>query len=244
MSLRACRSRGPLKSLWGIGVTVLSLLYAAALTLVALLFVAIGKPATANAIGRFGARLIIRTCGVKVEVQGIENLCGLRSCLLVANHQSFFDVFAILAFTPLELRFVSKKWLLRIPLFGCVLRNSEHIIVDRSYGFALRRAFELIRAGRSICIFPEGSRFNDGRVHEFEEGAAWLAIALQATCVPLTVSGSGSFFPPGRRIATPGGRMLLKLGIPIEAAGLGSKDRARLTRQLEEAVRSGLIAGL
>jgi 1-acyl-sn-glycerol-3-phosphate acyltransferase len=139
---------------------------------------------------------------------------------------------------------VVKKWLLRIPLFGYAIRNSEHLIVDRSDGLALRRALELMHAGRSICIFPEGSRFNDGRVHKFKEGAAWLAIALQATCVPLTVSGSGSFFPPGARIATPRGRMRIKLGRPIEAAGLRSEDRARLTRQLEDAVRSAFIAKL
>ena len=172
------------------------------------------------------------------------NPSGLRSCLLVANHQSFFDVFAFDAFIPLEIRFVVKKWLLRIPLLGYAIRNSEHIIVDGNDGLALRRALELMRAGRSICIFPEGSRFNDGRVHKFKEGAAWLAIALQATCVPLTVSGSGSVLPPGARIANPGRRMRIKLGVPIEAAGLRSEDRAHLIRQLEDAVRSAFLAEL
>jgi 1-acyl-sn-glycerol-3-phosphate acyltransferase len=239
-------SAGPLKVLWGGLATVLSVLYVALLAPVGALFAAMGFSSAVDRLARVGFRLIMRTCGVKLEIQGLENLAGLHSYVLVANHQSFFDVFAVVAFLPGEIRFLAKRFLLKIPLFGYAMRHSEHIIVGKGAagGAAILKAAEVMRAGRSICIFAEGRRFNDNRIHRFKAGAACLSIALQATCVPLTFSGSGAFFPLGAKFVIPGGRMRMSLGRPISTAGLRNEDRARLTRRLEDAVRAAFVVEL
>src|SRR5271170_3270313 len=147
---------GPFKFAWGVIATALSVLYTAVLAPFAALFAALDRPIWVCAVGRLWAWLIIRTCGVSVEIEGLENLAGLDACILVANHQSFFDIFAAIAFIPGQVRFVAKKELMKIPLMGYAIRNSEHVVIDReSGGGAIRKAVKIIRSGRRMCVFAE-----------------------------------------------------------------------------------------
>ena len=73
---------------------------------------------------------------------------------------------------PGEPRFVAKKELLKIPIVGYAMQRGGHIIIDReSGGKAIRKAIQIIRSGLDVCVFAEGHRFNDNRVHEFNDGA-------------------------------------------------------------------------
>jgi 1-acyl-sn-glycerol-3-phosphate acyltransferase len=228
--------------LWGAIATALSVLYTAVAGPLAAMLAAIGAPHAVTTLTRLWARLIIRTCGVTVKIEGLEKLAGLKSYVLVANHQSFFDIFAIAAYMPGEARFVGKKELLKIPAVGYALRNSGHVIIDRdSGGKEIRKALAAVREGYTICIFAEGHRFNDNRVHEFSDGAAWLAILTKLRAVPMSISGSGAFFPRGAKVVVPGGTMRMSIGDPIRTAGLKSADRTELTRRLEQAVRATFV---
>jgi len=234
----------PLRFIWGVLATGLSLVWTALIAPFCALFAAIDRPNWVMALARVWAWLIIRTCGIKVEIEGLENLDGLDSCILVSNHQSFFDIFATIAFVP-RVRFVAKKELLKIPLIGYALKNSEHAVIDReSGGGAIRKAVKTIRSGRRMCVFAEGHRYSDNRVHEFNEGAAWLALAAKVPCVPVTFSRTAAFFPRTAKVVVPGGRMRMTVGKPISVDGLGSEDRAELTRRLEEAVRALFVTEL
>ncbi len=205
----------------------------------AALMAAIGKPHAVTPLSRLWGRLLIRTCSVKVRIEGLENLAGLKTYTLVSNHQSFFDIFAIAAFMPGEIRFICKKELLKIPVIGYALKNSGHVIIERqSGGKEIRKVIETSREGFSVSIFAEGHRFNDNRVHEFEDGAAWLAIMTRTPAVPMAISGSGAFFPRLAKIVVPGGTMRMVIGKPIPTEALKSADRGELTRKLEEAVRA------
>jgi 1-acyl-sn-glycerol-3-phosphate acyltransferase len=87
-------------------------------------------------------------------------------------------------------------------------------------------------------VFAEGTRFSDNRVHPFNDGAAWLAIATRQKCVPMAISGTASFFPRGARVVRPGRRMRMAIGTPIDTTHMRGDDRETLTRQLEESVRA------
>ncbi len=87
-------------------------------------------------------------------------------------------------------------------------------------------------------VFAEGTRFSDNRVHPFNDGAAWLAIATRQKCVPMAISGTASFFPRGALIVRPGRKMRMAIGPPIDTAQLRGADRESLTRQVEESVRA------
>ncbi len=233
------------KSVWGVGGTLMGVLYTIICAPLAAIGARLGFHKTTSSISRIWGQLIIWTCGIKVEIEGLENLRGLKSYVLVANHQSFFDIFAVLAYLPGDTRFVAKKELLRIPVVGYAMVNNGHIIVDRQGGGrSIRRALEAARNNYPICIFAEGHRHNDGQVHEFEEGAAWLAIMSKLPCVPMAISGSGAFFPREAKVPVPGGRMRMTLLPRIPTENLKSGDRKTLTRKLEEAVRSAFLPEL
>ena len=195
------------KSIWGAFGTAMGVLYTVVFAPCAAITARLGFHKLTSSISRLWAWLIIRSCGVEVEIEGLENLRGLKSYVLVANHQSFFDIFAVLAYLPGDTRFVAKKELLQIPVVGYAMVHNGHVIVDRQGGGrAIRRALDAARnENYPICIFAEGHRHNDGHVHEFEEGAAWLAILSKLPCIPMAISGSGAFFPREAKVPIPGG---------------------------------------
>jgi 1-acyl-sn-glycerol-3-phosphate acyltransferase len=238
-SISAAPSRGPLNILWGVIATLLSGLYTAILAPIAAIAALMGRSHMVTLLTRLWGQLIINTCGVKVEIVGLENLAGLKSCVLVSNHQSFFDIFAIGAYIPGEPRFVAKKELLKIPLLGFALKHSENIIIDRETGGrAVRHAINVIKSGFLISVFADGHRATDNRVHEFNDGAAWISILGKAPVVPMSISGSGAFFPRRAMVVIPGRKMRMIIGKPISTEGLTSRDRGELTRRLEAEVRA------
>jgi len=232
-----------LKLAWGAVATILGVIYTIILAPFAALSAPLFNGHAVTHIGALWSWLIIRTCGIRVEMEGLENVRNTAPCIIVSNHQSFFDIFASLAYLPCEPRFIAKRELMKIPLVGYAMRRAHHLIIDRQAGGqAIRRVLEVTRMGYSIVVFAEGHRYADGRVHEFSEGAAWMAITTKLPIVPMTVSGSGRFFPPGAKVVVPGGRMRIVLGEPIETKGLTSRDRRPLSKRLEDAVRAKLVA--
>ncbi len=234
-----------LRKLWGAAATVLSILYTIVLAPFAALTAPLNDGHPVSHIGRLWARMILWTCGVRVEITGLDHLQSAGPWIFVSNHQSFFDIFAAIAWLPCEVRFIAKKELMRIPLIGYAMRRANHIVIDRQAGGqSIRRALEVSRMGYSIYVFAEGHRFSDNRVHEFSDGAAWLAIHTKLPCVPVAVSGTSRFMPRGARLVAPGGRMRIAIGEPIATGDLKSADRAGLTRQLEAAVRNTFVTEL
>ena len=238
-SFAPAAARGPLKIVWGTFATVMGVVYTAILAPMAALCALFGRPGPVTQLARLWGWLIIKTSGIRVEIEGLENLAGLKSYILISNHQSFFDIFAVAAYMPGAVRFIAKKELLKIPILGYALNHSCHIVIDRQAGGKeIRRALEVTRKGYSICVFAEGHRFNDNCVHEFEDGAAWLAILTKLPAVPMAISGSGLFFPRRAMIVVPGGTMRMRIGRPLATVGLRSADRIEMTRKLEESVKA------
>ncbi len=232
-----------LRTIWGAAATALAVLYTAVLSIFAALSAAAGQPRGVAWIGRYWARMILRTAGIKIEFHGLENIEHVSSFVLVANHQSLIDILALLAYFPRPVRFVAKRELLKIPLFGYALQHGDHIVIDRQQGGqAVRKAVEVAKSGVCIVFFAEGHRFSDNQIHRFNPGAAWLALLSRLPCVPMAISGSAAMMPRGAKTVVPGQTMRMTLGAPIMTEALAQSDRNRLTRQLEQAVRE-LFAG-
>jgi len=222
---------------WGIVATGLSLLYTAILILPAALASLFADGHFCSPIFRIWAWLILRTFCVSVEVDGIENLQDVNSFVLVSNHQSLFDIVAVFLLIPREMRFLAKREIKKIPLIGFTVERSENIVIDRaSGGKAIRRALAVADHGYSICVFAEGHRFSDNRVHEFNQGAAWVAIATKLPCIPMAIGGTGELMQRGAKFALPGRRIRLVLRKPIPTIGMKGANRTELTRRLEAEV--------
>ncbi|MGO9266229.1 MAG: lysophospholipid acyltransferase family protein [Candidatus Binataceae bacterium] len=229
---------GIVSRLWGVVATVLSVLYTAVLVIFAALAAPLRRGHWVTPIMRLWCWLIFHTCGITAEVEGLEHLAGLDSFILVSNHQSLFDILAVLYLIPRETRFIAKREIMRVPLIGFAMAHSGNIVIDRETGGrAIRHALARMHDGYSICVFAEGHRHSDNQVHEFSDGAAWLAIATKQPCVPLAISGTAALMPRGAKLVRPGLRIRLALGQPLTTEGLRGKDRTALTSQLETTVR-------
>ncbi|HXZ87461.1 MAG TPA: lysophospholipid acyltransferase family protein [Candidatus Binataceae bacterium] len=228
---------GILNRMWGVIATILAIIYTALLALPAAALSFFQQGHLATPVIRCWSWLILRTCGISIEVEGIENLDRLKSFVLVSNHKSLFDILAVIDLIPREMRFVAKREIKKIPVIGFILGRCGNVVIDReSGGREIRRALEVMRSGYSICVFAEGHRFNDDRVHEFSEGAAWMGIVSKLPCVPMAISGTMAIMPRGSKFVSPGRRIRITIGKPIETKELRSGNRVELTRHLEAEV--------
>jgi 1-acyl-sn-glycerol-3-phosphate acyltransferase len=224
------------------------------LVFVALYTVLIGPPIivasffdggrTMMRLGRVWLRWILATFGVQIDAEGLENVPTHAPVILMSNHQSLVDIAAIVLTLPrtVQWRFVAKKELTRVPIFGQALVASRHIIIDRGNRekavASLRHAAERIRAGTTVIVFPEGTRSPDGHLRHFKSGPFHLAVQAQVPIVPITVSGSQRITPKGE-LRVDSGRVKIVYGKPIPTRGLGLDGRKALARRVREAIAQG-----
>jgi 1-acyl-sn-glycerol-3-phosphate acyltransferase len=173
-----------------------------------------------HAIARGWARAVLAVCSVRVTVRGLDKVDLSRNYVYVANHASMFDIPAILAGIPDQIRIIYKRELDVIPFFGWGLRYGSYIGIDRGRGSravrSLEEAVEKIRHGASVLMYAEGTRTLDGRLQPFKRGAFNLALKAGIPVVPLTVNGSYSILPKHSVRVRPGDvELVLDTPIPV-----------------------------
>jgi 1-acyl-sn-glycerol-3-phosphate acyltransferase len=159
--------------------------------------------------------------------------------VLVANHESYMDIPAVLALIPLQIRFFAKNGLFRIPLLGGHLKRAGHLPVVRGNPRAslksLSEGARLMRErGVSVLLFPEGGR-SPGQLREFKEGAAYLAIKAGAPAVPIGIVGTRAVLPMASFHVRPHA-VTVRIGDPISTDGLKLDARAELSHTLRNKV--------
>ena len=190
---------------------------------------------------RWSARAFLWAAGVDVRIEGEDRLAGEGPRVLVANHESWFDVFALSGHLPLEYRFVIKKELEKVPIWGRAWRSCRHISVDRQNRQSAVQSLERARAMSDggddllMVVFPEGTRSKDGSLLPFKKGAFVLALQLGAPVIPVAVIGGRQIMSKGDwRIRS--GPLRVVFGDPIPIAGLGHGDRDELARRSRTAI--------
>ncbi len=182
-----------------------------------------------------------------VEGDGLERLGEDRPVVLMSNHQSVFDIAAIVTtWYPRNWRFVAKRELTFIPFFGWALKLGGHVIIDRSRHASavqsLERAAQQVRSGTTVMIFPEGTRGNGAEMLPFKSGGFHLAAQAGVPILPVSVSGSAAITPKGS-LRIESGVIRIRYGTPIETAGRdGEADRQALKDEVRAAIEAGLEA--
>lgn len=200
-------------------------------------------------LGRVWVRWILRTFGIRVVAEGLENVPTHAPVVLMSNHQSLVDIAALVDTLPpsVSWRFVAKRELVRVPVFGWCLVTTGQIIVDRGNReravASLRRAAERIRGGASVIVFPEGTRSPSGSLRPFKSGPFHLALEAQVPIVPVTVSGSQHITPKGSLQVHPG-VVKIVYGKPIPTRGVRIEERGSLKTRVREAIAHGYDVAL
>lgn len=184
-------------------------------------------------------RALVRTAGCRVRVEGAGRLPE-AGAVLVANHQSYLDIPLLLAALGGRVKFVAKRELGKIPLFGPAMVRAGNLLVDRDDPreavSAVREAVERIGRGERIVVFPEGTRSADGTIGAFRPGAFFIARRAGAPLVPVRIDGSARAMPRGTLLVCPAEMSVLVL--PPVSPESGSREELA-----EEARRRIVSAG-
>ena len=153
------------------------------------------------------SRLICKWNGIRVEVSGTENILVDQPQIFIANHQGYYDIFALAGYLAVQLRWVSKSVLFRIPFMGWAMTAAGYIPVERNNRKQSYQAFlntlEAIKAGSSIVVFPEGTRSEDGNIGVFKKGSQLLAQRAKVPMVPVTIIGTQDIIRKGSMLIHP-----------------------------------------
>jgi 1-acyl-sn-glycerol-3-phosphate acyltransferase len=181
-------------------------------------------------MGRFWAGLHLKVSGVKVVVEGLENI-KKPPYVFMCNHQSALDIYTLLAFLPLSFKWVAKRQLFRIPFIGWSMNRAGYISIDRENPREALKSIEeaagKIREGMNIIIFPEGTRSLDGKLLPFKKGGFTLALRAMVPIVPIGIYGTSRLQPKGSFIPKEKGVIYINIGEPLILEGM---DRSAKTK--------------
>lgn len=190
-------------------------------------------------VARNWARALLWLAGVRVCVIGEENVCPGEPKIFMANHQSDFDIFAVLGHIPGEYRWIAKEELFRIPVFGRAMRAAGYIPIDRGNHekaiASIARAALKIRENRSVMSFPEGTRSLDGTLGPFKPGMFHLAMQAQVPIVPVTIIGANAIWPK-RSLNIKSGTITIVIGKPIDVTAYAPERRHDLIEKVRNTI--------
>jgi 1-acyl-sn-glycerol-3-phosphate acyltransferase len=190
-------------------------------------------------LARLWSVVLLAVAGVKLELTMDAPLDPKRPYVFMANHASMVDIWALFIVIPTSFRFIAKKQLSYIPLFGWAMGAGRFIFIDRQNPVAARRSIQeaarRIRGGQSVVIFPEGTRTRDGTLRAFKKGGFHLAIDSGVDIVPIAIRGSRAVMPAGSPLIR-AGRVNVEVGAPIPTAGLRPADREALVVAVRERI--------
>ncbi len=194
---------------------------------VAIVMCAFGHKRRANrTIAVRWARLIARMTPMRVIVEGDDQIDPERSYVVVANHVSQYDIPLIYGYSGLDLRWVMKAEIGKLPFIAQGCRALGHIFIDRANPDQARAAINCAVAdlprGTGVLFFPEGTRSRDGRLMAFRKGAFRVSADRGLPILPMTVVGTRELLPPGSLRIRPGTVRLI-VHPPIEP-GAGPRD--------------------
>ncbi len=154
------------------------------------------------------AWVILKVCGIRLVVRGREHIKPSQRYVILSNHASYFDPPALVLALGLQYRWVIKKELRKVPLFGLALETSRNLFIDRARGSdaleSIKQGVAQLPDGTGILMFPEGTRSWDGQLLPFKKGGFVIARDGQLPILPITVRGSHDRLPKGQAAFTPG----------------------------------------
>ncbi|NPA37031.1 MAG: 1-acyl-sn-glycerol-3-phosphate acyltransferase [Chlorobi bacterium] len=200
------------------------------------------SPEMGSFFGKLWAKSSALFTPMFVKVEGKENIKKNQSYVIVANHQSQYDIFVLYGWLGIDFRWIMKKELRNAPFIGYASAKVGHIFIDRSSPVAAMKSIEEAKKqlinGVSVVIFPEGTRSRDGKMRRFKKGAFKIAHQLELPILPVTLVGTNKIMGSGFLNVMPG-KVKLRIHPPIDVREYADKQD-----ELMEKTRSVIEQGL
>ncbi|HQU33765.1 MAG: hypothetical protein B7Z68_07690 [Acidobacteria bacterium 21-70-11] len=184
---------------------------------------------------RWWARGVLLGGFVRLRHEGRERVPRGEPVVFMANHESWLDIPALLAAIPVQVRFLAKKSLFKVPFLGWAIAAMGFIPVDRENRREAVRSFEeaaaRIRRGRSVLLFPEETRSMDGNLLRLQRGGFLIAIKAGIPIVPVGIEGAGRCLGKHNYLIRPG-TVTVRFGDPIPTAGRGVTEKGVLMERV------------
>jgi 1-acyl-sn-glycerol-3-phosphate acyltransferase len=197
----------------------------------------------AFSISKIWAHVMLAVSFTRVTIEGREKIPEGRSCVIISNHQSHYDILAIVTSLGIQFRWIIKRELLSVPFFGYALYAARNIFIDRrnpeQARVSIRKGLERLPEGVSVMFFAEGTRSPDGRLGEFKKGGFAVALEKHFPVLPVTVNGSRRVLPKGGMEFHPG-RIRVTVGDPIESSACTHETMGVLIERTRKAISSNL----
>jgi len=186
------------------------------------------------------ARGLLRTGWVsEIRAVNAERLAGLHAAIVMSNHESHFDPPALIATSRTPLRFLTKHTLFYFPIFGQAMWAMGYIFINRGNqekAFrSVEKAAKAIRKGRSVLIFPEGTRSRTEEMLPFKKGGFVIATKSQVPIIPVGIAGTRNVLPKGFHWLAPG-PIALVVGELIDTQPYSLEQKEALMAKVREEI--------
>jgi 1-acyl-sn-glycerol-3-phosphate acyltransferase len=176
----------------------------------------------AFSISKLWAYTMLAVSFVRTEIKNKNKILKGTPYIIISNHQSHYDIIALVTRLGIQFRWIIKKEILKLPIFGYALYASRNIFIDRSNTAraieSINKGIDRLPKGVSVMVFAEGTRSPDGQIHEFKKGGFVTAVRRKIPILPVTVNGSRRVMRKGSFTLKPG-KIQIVIGDPIDTSG-------------------------
>lgn len=188
------------------------------------------------------AKRVTMVTGSKVTITGQENIPD-GPVLIVANHQSNFDIMTILFGIDKHLGFIAKKELRKVPFLSYWMKAIGCVFIDRGNpreGLkAISEGIEKLKAGHTLVVFPEGTRSKDGKLDEFKAGSFRLATKSGAPILPVAINGTGMVYEMNNHKIS-ASHIVMQILPPINVAQMSKEELEKLPEITKQVIADAL----
>ena len=200
----------------------------------------------AFSISKLWAYIMLAVSFVRTEIRNIDKIHKGTSYIIISNHQSLCDIIVLVTTLGIQYRWIIKKEILKIPIFGYALYASRNIFIDRSNTTraieSINKGINRLPKGVSVMVFAEGTRSPDGQIHEFKKGGFITAVTRKIPILPITVNGSRRVLPKGSLTLKPG-KIQVVIGDPIDTSGYTTDTVQKLIDKTRQTIIANFDPG-
>jgi 1-acyl-sn-glycerol-3-phosphate acyltransferase len=175
----------------------------------------------AFSISKLWAYTMLAVSFVRMEIKNKNKILKGTPYIIISNHQSHYDIITLVTTLGIQFRWIIKKEILKLPIFGYALHASRNIFIDRSNTAraieSINKGIDRLPKGVSVMVFAEGTRSPDGQIHEFKKGGFVTAVRRKIPILPVTINGSRRVMRKGSFTLKPG-KIQILIGDPIDTS--------------------------